>query len=200
MVLIYYFVWVFTRIVTKLFFRIRINGMENLPRKGGFILATNHISYYDPPLVGSWCSRPLHYLAKKELFKPMIGWVLRGVGALPVRRGTVDRAALDKCDAVINEGRGLLIFPEGTRSKRDSFLPPKPGLGMIALRAGCPIIPGYIHGSNRLRDCLLGRARMSITYGPPLVASELLAFESNKVGYLALAQLVMDRIQDLKDS
>jgi len=200
MIVVYYFVWVFTRILTKLLFRIKISGMEHIPRQGSFILATNHISYYDPPLIGSWCSRRLHYLAKKELFKPGMGWILRGVGALPVRRGTVDRRALDTCVAVIKNGRGLLIFPEGTRSKTDEFLAAKAGLGMIAIRAGCPVVPGYVQGSNRLRDCFLGRQRLSINYGPPLALAEVAAFPPHKEGYIALSQAIMDRIRELKET
>jgi 1-acyl-sn-glycerol-3-phosphate acyltransferase len=200
MVIIYYFVWLSSRLISKLFYGIRVKGTEHFPRKGGFILATNHISYYDPPLVGGWCPRGLYYLAKKELFKPWAGWILRGVHALPVRRGAVDRKTLDTCVEIIQSGSGLLIFPEGTRARKGSFLPAKPGIGMIALRAACPIVPAYIKGSNHLTDCFWRRERMSITYGEPLTASEVASFTVDKQGYLALSETVMERIRILRDS
>ncbi len=200
MVIAYYFVWLSMRLASKLLFGIRITGTSHVPRQGGFILATNHISYYDPPLIGGWCMRGLYYLAKTELFKPGIGWFLKGLHALPVRRGTVDRHALDTCVKMIQKGRGLLIFPEGTRARKGSFLPAKPGLGMIALRAGCPIVPAYVHGSNSLADCFRRRERMSLTFGEPLTASEVATYTADKQGYLALSNNVMERIAKIRDS
>ena len=200
MVIAYYFVWLVMRVCSKAVFGIRITGADHIPREGGFILATNHISYYDPPLIGGWCSRGLYFLAKTELFKPGIGWFLRGLHALPVRRGSVDRRALDTCVEVIQNGRGLLIFPEGTRARQGRFLPAKPGLGMIAMRAGCPIVPAYVHGSNNLAACFKRRERMSLTFGEPLTASEVAAFTSDKQGYLALSNAIMERIGKIRDS
>ena len=188
-----------TWLIFKLIFRIRVRGQENIPAEGPFILATNHISYYDPPLSGSFFKRPVHFMAKQELFNSkLFGGILRRVNALPIRRGVFDRAALETCLGVLERGEALTIFPEGTRAKTDRFLPAKPGIGMVATRARVPIVPAYIHGSNRLKDCFLGRERMTITYGKPISAEEVAAFESNKQGYQALAEAVMERIAALK--
>lgn len=188
-----------TWLIFKLLFRIRIRGKENIPAAGPFILATNHISYYDPPLSGSFIKREVYFMAKQELFKnKLFGGIIKRTNALPIRRGTVDRAALEMCLGVLERGDALTIFPEGTRSKTDKFLPAKPGIGMVATRARCPIVPAYIHGSNNLKACFFGRDRMSITYGKPIPAEEVARFGTDREGYQALAEAVMERIGALK--
>ena len=112
MKLVYYSVWILIRLFTKIAFRIKVSGKEHFPRQGGFIVATNHLSYFDPVLVGSWSPRELYYLAKAELFRNgLIGWILRGLNALPVRRAAIDRAAIELCVETIRSGRGLVVFP-----------------------------------------------------------------------------------------
>jgi len=190
-----------TRILSWLFCRPRISGQENIPRKGGFILASNHISYYDPPLVGSWQRREVYFFAKKELFRNrLFGAIIRATNSLPVSRGAVDLKALKAAVEVIRAGFGLTMFPEGTRSRTDQFLAPKPGIGIIATRAGCPIVPVYIHGSNRLSDCVRGRDKMSISYGPPLSAEWVQSQGYGKEAYLKIATTVMERIGDLRSA
>lgn len=201
MKILYYTGWSATRVVTKLFYRIKVSGQENIPRQGGFILASNHLSYFDPLLVGSWATRQVYFLAKQELFQnPVLGSIIRRTNALPLRRGTIDRTALDSCVEVIRHGYGLTFFPEGTRAKEGHFLDPKPGVGMVAVRAGCPIVPVYIRGSNHLGACLLGRDRLSITYGEPLPADWVASFEATKESYTEIARVVMERIAGLSST
>jgi 1-acyl-sn-glycerol-3-phosphate acyltransferase len=201
MKVLYYTGWSLTRLISKLVFRIRVTGQEHFPKTGGFILATNHISWYDPPLVGSWAPREVYFLAKQELFaNKLLGGIIRRTNALPVKRGTFDRAALELSEKVIRDGAGLTIFPEGTRSKKEGFLDPKPGVGLLAVRVKCPIVPGYVHGSNRLTDCLLGRDRMRITYGEPFPAEWAASFEADKESYEEIARQVMARIGELRDT
>ncbi|MBK7140629.1 MAG: 1-acyl-sn-glycerol-3-phosphate acyltransferase [bacterium] len=199
MKILYYLGWLVTRIISKLVFRMRVSGREHFPKSGGFILATNHISYYDPPLVGSWATRQVYFFAKQELFKnKLFGWVIRQTNALPVKRGAIDRQALEMSLEVIAKGYGLTIFPEGTRSKIEGFLDPKPGVGMLAIKAGCPIVPGYLHGSNKLKDCFWGRNRLSIRFGEPFSAEWIKSKEGEEDGYQQIAAAVMARIGELK--
>lgn len=189
-----------TWIISKLIFRIAVRGREHIPKSGGFILASNHISYWDPPLVGSWSTREMAFFAKAELFEGRIfGNILRRMNALPVKRGAIDRNAIRAASQAVENGFGLVVFPEGTRSKTDQFLEPKPGIGLIALRCPCPIVPAYIHGSNRGRDCFLGKDRMSITFGPPIPLEWVAAQESSKEGYQTIAERVMGEIGKLKE-
>ena len=188
-----------TRIIFGLFFRIKIRGQENLPPDGGFILASNHLSYFDPPLVGSWVPRQVYFMAKQELFEnPLLAGVIRRTNALPLRRGTIDRVALDQCVETLKAGYVLTVFPEGTRAKEGHFLKPKPGIGMVAVRAKCPIVPTLVQGSNRLMACLLGRNRLSITYGKPLEVDWVESFDATKESYAQIAEAVMERIASLK--
>jgi len=201
MKILYYTGWTIARVVSKFVFRIKVTGRENIPKEGGFILASNHLSYFDPPLVGSWFRRPVYFMAKQELFKNrLFGNIISRTNALPLRRGTIDRAALDSCVEVIERGFGLTVFPEGTRATKGRFLDPKPGVGMVALRARCPIVPAYIHGSNNLKACLLGRDRLSITYGEMLPAEWVASFETSKEGYVQLAKAVMEKIASLSST
>ncbi|MEW6050465.1 MAG: lysophospholipid acyltransferase family protein [Candidatus Zixiibacteriota bacterium] len=200
MKILYYTGWSLTRIISKLVFRIKVTGQEHFPKSGGFILATNHISWYDPPLVGSWAPRQVYFFAKQELFRnKLFGAIIRRTNALPVKRGTVDRAALELSEEVIRSGYGLTIFPEGTRSKRDGFLDPKPGVGLLAMRAKCPIVPGYVYGSNRLKDCLLGRIRLQIVYGEPFAADWAASFSDGKESYQRISEAIMGRIGEIRD-
>ncbi len=199
MKILYYSGWLATRIITKLLFRIKISGQHHLPRTGGFILATNHRSYLDPLLAGSWSRRQVYFLAKKELFaNRLFGWVITRTNALPVKRGSIDRNALKLCLDVISKGYGLTIFPEGTRAKDREFLEPRPGIGVIALEAKVPIVPAYINGSNRLKDCLLGRDRLAIYFGEPLPVDAITSSVAGKTGYIQIAELVMNRIKDIR--
>jgi len=200
MKILYYSGWLLTRIISKIVFRIKVSGKENIPKTGGFILAANHTSYFDPLLVGSWSTRQVYFFAKKELFNhKLFGEVLRRVNALPVRRAAIDRQAIGMAVDVIKRGYGLTIFPEGTRSKGDSFLAPKAGVGVIARQTKSSIIPCYVHGANRLSKCLWGRQRLSVTFGEPLSSTWVSSFSNDKESNIKVAQAVMKRIARLKE-
>lgn len=195
----YYSGWLTTRILSRILFGIKVQGQENIPRTGGFIIASNHISYYDPPIVGSWSTRQMAFLAKKELFANRIfGSVLRRVNAMPVSRGSVDREALRQSIQTIRSGLGLVFFPEGTRSRTDKFLEPRAGIGMVASKAECPVVPAYLHGPNKLRDCFRRRERMAVIYGEPISSEWILSCGASKEGYLKIATTIMDCIGGLK--
>ncbi|MFQ6007981.1 MAG: lysophospholipid acyltransferase family protein [Candidatus Zixiibacteriota bacterium] len=197
---LYHSSWLLIRLVTKALFRIRVSGVENIPKTGGFIVAANHISYFDPPLIGCWVPREMYYFAKQELFKSrLFGALLQRVNARPVKRGAIDRQALKTAVDAIARGYGLAIFPEGTRSGGGDFLSPKPGVGMIAREAKCPIVPCYVHGTNKLSKCLWGRQRLSITFGEPLTPGWVSSFPDRKDAFIEIAQTIMRRIAALRD-
>ena len=190
-----------TYLAGRLLFGIRIYGREHIPTDGPFILASNHRSYYDPPLVGSFIPRELFFFAKKELFdSKLFGAIIWRTNARPVRRGQMDRQSLKYSMEALHNGYGLTVFPEGTRSKTNEFLPPKPGLGLLAAKVQCPIVPAYIHGSNRLKDCLLRRERLSISYGEAVSSDFIADRADSKEGYLEITAEVMRRIARLRDT
>ena len=148
---LYRIVFVVMNLWYRLFLPFRVEGLENVPREGGFILVSNHISARDPIYLSACCrTRALHFMAKAELFrfKPL-AFVIRKLGAFPVDRGHSDLNAVRTALNVIREGHGLGMFPQGTRSRDNTPTPMLSGASMIALRAGAPVIPAFIDGPYR---------------------------------------------------
>ena len=133
-------------------FGLKVEGRENVPQTGAIIVAPNHKSYWDPPVVGvAFNTRIIHYMAKEELFKnPFFGWLIRQFGTFPVKRGSVDRAAVRQAIKEIKEGNPLGIFPEGTRIKREGLGRFHTGMASLALMTGTPVIPVAVLGTMDL--------------------------------------------------
>ncbi len=164
------------RAIARVFFGLRIEGVEHLPPAGGFILASNHASALDPPLVGACATRRLAYLAKAELFRPPgLKQLIEALGAIPIRRQAFDRQALDLAKTVLKGGSGLLLFPEGTRTRSGELGPGRPGVSMLAAEAGVPVIPAFVRGTFRPREAFLRRTPFLVRFGaaiaPPALGS-----------------------------
>lgn len=136
-------------VTAKLLFGVRIYGRENIPKKGGFILASNHASYLDPPIVGSSCPRVLKYMARHDLFNNrLLAWWLNAVGCFPVKRDSADLSALKQAMRYVRDGYGLILFPEGTRAEEGEILRAQPGVGFLVDKLNVPVIPAFIKGSQ----------------------------------------------------
>lgn len=180
--------------VLGLLTRWEIRGAERAPRSGGLIVASNHISFWDPPLVGCAFPRELHFLAKEELFRtPGLGFVIRKLNAIPIRRGVADLSGLSRALDVLKQNQVLLMFPEGSRMRDAELHPARPGVGMMAVQANVPILPCYISGSNRPRRWLTG-SRVRIWFGPLRVWQDLVTPESDLAPGRALYQQVGDAV------
>lgn len=139
---IYQCIRLFLLAVFKIFFGIKVRGKENLPAEGGVVLMSNHISAYDPPLLAAIFSRPVRFMAKKELFEnPIMRFVLYLADAFPVDRSKNDITAVKNALSVIKKGEVLGIFPEGTRRPEGKLGTPKSGSVMLAIKSGAPIVP-----------------------------------------------------------
>jgi 1-acyl-sn-glycerol-3-phosphate acyltransferase len=155
------------RFVFALTFRTHIRGRYNIPRKGPYIIAANHLSWTDIPLVALNVPGKVVYMAKDEAFSGKIGWITRFLGAFPVKRGEADRQAMRAAQDLLKRKKVLVIFPEGTRSKTHTLSKAHAGLGMIALRAGVPVVPVAIYGSeNALKKF---GTHVTISYGEPVL-------------------------------
>jgi len=195
---IYRFVWIIAAIIARVVFHRRVIGLENIPERGGFIVASNHITLADPPLVATSIRRPIHFMAKKELFNVfLLGWLIRKLNSHPIHRG-FDRRAVEEAIGVLNRGEGMLIFPEGTRAKHGDFLPARPGIGIIAVKTGVPVVPAFVHGANRKKACFLRREKLIVIFGKPIDSRALGRYEDDKDGYRQAAEYIMGHISDLK--
>jgi 1-acyl-sn-glycerol-3-phosphate acyltransferase len=131
-------------------FRGEVIGLENIPRQGAFIIACNHASHLDPPIVGSQVPRQMAFFARKTLWKPGVAsWWLDTVGTIPVDRdGGSDVTAIRRVLQTLHAGKALILFPEGTRSPDGRLQPAKPGVGLIACKTRAPVLPVRIFNSH----------------------------------------------------
>ncbi|MCP4569953.1 MAG: 1-acyl-sn-glycerol-3-phosphate acyltransferase [FCB group bacterium] len=195
----YRFIWSLVKAFGWVIFGLRQVGAENIPRTGPIIIASNHQSNLDPPFVAVTIPREMHFFAKKELFDILImGRIISRLNAIPVRRGVYDPKALNLAFGALENGGGLILYPEGTRGNGREFLKPKPGVGLIAKRSKATIVPTYAYRTNRLGSALFWRKRLKVFFGPPISAEEIDKYEDDKSGYQALAEEVMRHIAGLK--
>lgn len=165
--ILYHVIRWFAIFVFHLTARIRLIGRYNVPSEGAVILAANHLSWTDIPLVPLHFRRKVVYMAKEEYFSSKIAWLVRFLGAFPVKRGEGDRQALRAAEEQLKKGNILVIFPEGTRSRTRALAKAHAGMGMIALRSGAPVVPVAIWGSENAFKKL--RTPVTIVYGEPMI-------------------------------
>jgi 1-acyl-sn-glycerol-3-phosphate acyltransferase len=184
--------------VVKGLYRLRARGLEHIP-EGGFVLAANHTSNFDPwPLgIPFLPKRQLRFMAKAELFNPILAPILRAGGAFKVRRGEGDVEAMNTAAELAREGEIVVMFPEGTRQKKGLRKKyearPHTGAARIALSAGVPLVPAAIGGTDRLSR--LGP--LSVAYGEPIDVSDLEGMETKRAAAIATERL-MKAIEELK--
>ncbi|HEV3091156.1 MAG TPA: lysophospholipid acyltransferase family protein [Candidatus Cybelea sp.] len=152
------------RAMARVVWRARVFGAQNVPADGPLIVACNHRSYLDPPIMGSLCPRRISYMAKKELFDvPVLGTAIRALGAYAVDREGSATAAIRRSLEVLEGGGAVGIFPEGTRN-RTGTVRPQTGVALLASLAKAPVVPACIVGSDRA----LRFGRIDVAFGSPL--------------------------------
>ncbi len=165
------------RALLRLLFRMEVSGREHEPLHGPVLVVANHWSALDPPVLGCALRRPVHFMAKEELFRiPLARTWIRWVGAFPVRRGKPDRAAIRTALELLGRGEVVVVFPEGTRNPRGYLLPAEPGAAFLALRARVPILPVGILGTLEAmpKGAWIPRPRrVQVRIGPPFLLSDL---------------------------
>ena len=198
------------RLIGRSITRVRVEGdLAAIPREGPVILAANHISNADPVLIGAWLTprlgRRIHWLGKKEMFDwPIVGYVARNGGIVPVDRGAADVDAFRMASRVLEAGEVLMVFPEGTRSPTAELQPPKDGLAMLALRSGATIVPIGISNTDRFwpkgRPIPRPGGHVTMRVGEPFKIADLLPPELDRKSAKRLATtVVMRRIAALLD-
>lgn len=163
-------------VILRLAFGLEVRGRQHVPSHGAFLLASNHLSYLDPLVVGVACPRRVVFLAREDLFDPpALGLFLRAMGVIPLRRGEGDVAAIREAIACLGQGQPVALFPEGARQETGRLGQAKRGVGLIALKAQVPLIPIVVQGtfaalppdSRRLR-----RAKIRVAFGPRIPYTE----------------------------
>jgi 1-acyl-sn-glycerol-3-phosphate acyltransferase len=146
----YSFVKCLFRLFFTLYNRLEVRGLDNIPRNTAVIVASNHASYIDPPLIGCVFPGRLRYLAKESLFRvPLLGFFIRALGAVPVKREDSQRAGavMKTLLRMLENGDNVLLFPEGSRSPDGRVKPLEAGTAYLSVKAGVPVLPVYVGGS-----------------------------------------------------
>jgi|CZKI01.1.fsa_nt_gi 1-acyl-sn-glycerol-3-phosphate acyltransferase len=200
---VYGFFYGLCRLVYQMFFRGDVAGLENLPETGGYIVAANHASHLDPPIVGMFLPRQVSYFARKTLWKPGVAaWWLTTVGTIPVDRdGGMSIDAIKRVLHTLSHDKVVIVFPEGTRSLTGELQPPRPGVGLIACRAQVPVVPARVFGSfeafGKKGSLRLGTP-VSVAYGRPLTPSEYDRPEDGRERYARTAARIMAAINRIE--
>ncbi|AWB45030.1 1-acyl-sn-glycerol-3-phosphate acyltransferase [Paenibacillus sp. CAA11] len=182
------------RVLYKLLFRLEGHGLHHVPREGGVLLCSNHISNFDPPTIGILLKRKVHFMAKAELFNiPVLGWLFRELGAFPVKRGGVSKESIKTTLKLLRGGEIIGIFPEGTRSRTGEIGEGNKGAATFALRSDAVVIPVAIMGSYKLFR------KMKVVYGPPVDLDEFRENPGTDAAELATAR-IMSEIVKLKSN
>jgi 1-acyl-sn-glycerol-3-phosphate acyltransferase len=178
--------------------RLKRTGHEKIPKQGGLIIASNHQAAADPFIMGTAVPRELAFMAKKELFEiPIEGWLIKRFNAFPVDRFGFDLGVIKKSIEILESGQALVMFPEGTRSKDGKIHEGKIGVGMLARKAGVPIMPVYIENSRKAWLNLITGKRFIVRFGEIISADWIMAQENSKEGFKTITDEVMRRIIEL---
>jgi len=202
MTLTYNIFYNLAKLLARVFFRMRVVNPERMIESGPLILAVNHTSYFDPPLAGICSRRGVYYLARKTLLEwPFFGPLFPAMNVIPVERDGNDMSALREVIKKIKEGNGVVLFPEGTRSKDGNIQPARAGIGFVVAKTGAPVLPMRIFGAydafpkNSKR---LHFTQITVVIGEPLVFSPDDLASATRETYQALSDRVMEAIGALR--
>jgi 1-acyl-sn-glycerol-3-phosphate acyltransferase len=205
---IYFAGWTLWRLVFLLYFRWRVFGADRVPPSGPVILASNHASFLDPPLIGAALTRDLNYLARESLFRyPGGGWILRQVNCVPVDRDGGGARGLKAILDRLRRGGGIILFPEGTRTRDGRLQPARSGIGLAVIKSSAPVVPVRVFGTFEAyrRHATLPRpCRVTVKFGYPMTferlraEAEVCSKERLKVIYQEVADQLMEAIAKLE--
>jgi 1-acyl-sn-glycerol-3-phosphate acyltransferase len=195
----YHVAGVVLRMLFPLLTRREVKGKENIPSQGPVLVVANHLNLADPPLLGISLGREVIFMAKEELYRSRFAaYFLTGLGSFPVHRGKLDRRAMHQAERILAEGRALVMFAEGTRSKTAQLQPALPGSALIAMRSGVPVLPVGIAGTEGIKGAgwILRRPHITVNIGQPFYLPPV----SGKLDKAELAEqtnFIMERIAEL---
>ena len=199
---VYWTMYHAARLTSRLLFRTRVLHRERMINEGPAILASNHQSFLDPPIVGNVSSRAIFFLARKTLLDtPGMGWLLPRLNVVPVDQEGTDRSALKALIRLLRAGEGVLVFPEGARTLDGSLQPALPGLGLVIAKTLAPVVPMRIFGAHEALPRGGGRlhlAKITVVVGEPIHFTEADLQPAGKELYARLSNRVMEAIAALR--
>ncbi len=191
-----------TSLFCKTVGRLEAHGVVHIPREGGVLLISNHVSFLDPVIIGSAANREIHFMARSTAFDiPGLGKLISVYNAYPVNRGAPDLGALRRTISLLQDGNVVLMFPEGTRSVDGTLGKARDGACFIAHRAGVPTIPVFHSGAERVlprNSKRLRRSKLRVIFGEPLELTPG-EFETRREMYQHMGNQMMEAIADLRD-
>lgn len=198
---IYGCLWLLFNALGRLFFRYRAVGREPIPKKGGILVAANHASFLDIPLLGCGIPRRVWFLGRHDLFPiPGLNALLRWLGWIPIRPDRFDRTGFRKAIRLIREGKAVVIFPEGSRTRDGRLHRGKPGIGVIVAETECQVLPAHIAGTYEALPMGSRWIRfhpVRVTFGKPIDFSADRQRHTGKEFYRHVSRAVMARIAEL---
>ncbi|MGF7185016.1 1-acyl-sn-glycerol-3-phosphate acyltransferase [Desulfitispora alkaliphila] len=183
--------------IFKSIYKVEVKGLENIPEKGPVVLIANHISLWDPVVLSyAIPKRQVYYMAKEELFKiPLLSFVIKRLGAFPVKRGKGDRQAMKMANNILEEGKILGLFPEGTRSTTGELKPFQTGAAMLALKANNTIIPTALVGTDKIKK--VKGCTITIAFGKPITETKEEKEQRTSARAKALTQRLQGEVESL---
>ena len=192
--------WSLVQPIYSIYFRGRVEGQANVPRKGAFIAVSNHASNFDPPIVAIGMNRPVAFMAKEELFRvPVLKNIIRTYGAYPVQRGKSDRSAIRAALNALNNGWSVGIFIQGTRTKDGLVTKPKTGAALIAAKAQVPLLPVSLIGTENIfegKSAIPRSVPITLRIGETIVPPPK---KPSKTDLTEVTQLCAERINALRE-
>ncbi len=186
------------RVFCLAFFRLRVYGKENVPVKGPFVLVSNHQSYLDPMFCGAPLKRHLSFIARDSLFSNwFFGWMISSVNTIPVKRGRADLSAIKKVIGVLKRGKGVCLFPEGTRTSDGKIAPLKPGFGFLCRRVEAAVVPAVIDGAFECwprHKKLFSPGRIVVCYGKAISAGQVKSMSDEE-----LAEVLTNKLRQMQN-
>ena len=198
--LLYRFVIIVVKWTFKIFYRHKIYGLEHYP-SGSALIAANHTSHLDPPAIAISCPGEIHFLARRTLFKSSFGKLIQALNSHPIEKEATNLRVMKEVCTLLKEGKKVLMFPEGTRSKDDTLKKMKPGIGLLLSKGEAAIIPTYVHGTfgiwNRDRKFPKLWGRTAVVFGTPIEWSDYVDME-RKEAQKHVAQRLKKSLEELR--